>query len=301
MASTKKIYDVDLEEAKEKVSGATDTLDAMNYDSFKQGSIYDGLKKSYEQQGRQAMKDTIGQVAARTGGMASSYATTAAQQSYNNYMSQLEDVARSMYNDEYSKARDKVTLAQGEYDRAYGEHRDQISDDRYNTEWQYQLDRDKISDDRYNAEKDESRTQEAREQAQADVIAIWATGGTPTAEQLAAAGWGDEEAVASEDGAIPAGLSALGQAYYKKATAAPADETTPEPVDREDFEYYSKYMSTAKSQKDAAYICAQIATVTGNQDFADLLYEQWLGKAYHPDAGGFFGGYSGSNTPTQLD
>lgn len=119
MASKKNIYDVDLEEAMKKVSGATGDLDKMNYDAFKQGSVYNGLKKSYEQQGQQAMKDTIGQVAARTGGMASSYATTAAQQSYNKHMQQLEDIAREMFNDEYSKARDKVTLAQGEYDRAH--------------------------------------------------------------------------------------------------------------------------------------------------------------------------------------
>lgn len=158
MAGTnKKIYDEDVESAKVKLNGATEALDAMNYDSFKQGSMYGGLKKSYEQQGQQAMKDTLGQVAARTGGMASSYATTAAQQSYNNYMSQLEDVARSMYNDEYSRARDKVTLAQSDYDRAYGEYRDKVSDDRYNTEWQYQLDRDQISDDRYNTDKEEER------------------------------------------------------------------------------------------------------------------------------------------------
>ncbi len=143
MAGTnKKIYDDDVESAKVKLDGATEALDAMNYDSFKQGSMYGSLKKSYEQQGQQAMKDTLGQVAARTGGMASSYATTAAQQTYNNYMSQLEDVARSMYNDEYSRARDKVTLAQGDYDRVYGEYRDNVSDDRYNTEWQYQLDKD---------------------------------------------------------------------------------------------------------------------------------------------------------------
>ena len=123
--------------ANQKYTAAMDALDAMNYDSFKQGSMYAGLQKSYAQQGQQAMKDTLGQVAARTGGMASSYATTAAQQSYNNYMHQLEDVARSMYNDEYSRARDKVTLAQGDYDRAYGEYRDKVTDEwtKYKAAW----------------------------------------------------------------------------------------------------------------------------------------------------------------------
>lgn len=133
MAKIKKIDD-ELNLASEARKTATDNLNNMSYDNFKQGSMYQGLQKSYSQQGQQAMKDTLGQVAARTGGMASSYATTAANQSYNNYMQQLEDVARAMYNDEYSKARDKVSLAQSEYDRLYGEKRDAITDQRYLTD-----------------------------------------------------------------------------------------------------------------------------------------------------------------------
>ena len=156
--------------ANQGVTAAKGALDNMSYDSFKQGSVYGGLKRDYEQQGQMAMKDTIGQVAARTGGMASSYATSAANQSYNNYMRQLEDVARSMYNDEYSRARDKVDLAQREYDTAYGEYRDSyndawdrydadmqayrygIEDKRYDTEWKHQLDREGIEDKRYDTE-----------------------------------------------------------------------------------------------------------------------------------------------------
>ncbi len=143
--------------ANQKYTAAKGELDSMSYDNFKQGSMYQGLQKSYAQQGQQAMKDTLGQVAARTGGMASSYATTAAQQSYNNYMQQLEDVARSMYNDEYSRARDKVTLAQGEYDRAYGEYRDRVGDawTKYGAEW----DEYKYGDAQYQEElkKEEER------------------------------------------------------------------------------------------------------------------------------------------------
>lgn len=255
-----------VQKANQGVTAAKGALDAMSYDNFKQGSMYGGLKKSYSQQGQQAMKDTIGQVAARTGGMASSWAATAGQQSYNNYMQQLEDVARSMYNDEYSKARDKVNLAQGEYDRAYGEYRDKISDDRYNTEQSQKL-----------QEKEE-------EQAQADCIAIWATGGTPTAEQLAAAGWGDESAGASEDGTIPAGLSALGQAYYKQATAAPEEE---EPefrgVSATEFEQYSEYFNSLTTQEDAINARDAILAATGNEDFAFTLYEMWLNNHSEDD------------------
>lgn len=160
------IDDTAVQGAKSGLTNATNTLNSMSYDNFKQGSMYAGLQKSYAQQGQQAMKDTIGQVAARTGGMASSYATTAANQAYNNYMQTLEDAARAMYNDEYSRARDKVDLAQRAYENAYGEHRDKvgdswnkydaemqayrygIEDDSYNTEWNHQLEReDKVDRD----------------------------------------------------------------------------------------------------------------------------------------------------------
>lgn len=122
--------------AGKNLSMAKGILNNMNYDTFKQGSIYDGLRRSYEQQGKTAMKDVLGQVAARTGGMASSYAVSAANQSYNNYMKGLEDAARAMYNEEYAKNRDKVDLAQREYDTAYGMYRDDTADawTRYNAE-----------------------------------------------------------------------------------------------------------------------------------------------------------------------
>ena len=268
--------------ASQGVTAAKGALNSMNYDNFKQGSMYAGLQKSYAQQGQQAMKDTIGQVAARTGGMASSYATTAANQAYNSYMQTLEDAARAMYNDEYSRARDKVALAQDAYDRAYGEYRDRVGDSwtKYDAErgayesdrgYNYQLGRDKVADDRYDAEWEYKTGQEAKDQAQADVMAIWATGGTPTVEQLQAAGWYDDT-LTNEDG-TKGGVSALGDAYYKQATSEP--ETEFQGVSAEDFEKYLGYFGEVKTQKDAAAATEMIIAATGNEDFAYALYEMW--------------------------
>jgi hypothetical protein len=122
--------------ASQGVADARQNLAGMNYDTYKQGAGYAGLKKSYEQQGQRAMQDTLGQMAARTGGMASSYAGSAAQQSYNNYMQSLEDAARAQFNDEYSKAKDNYNMALQDYQNAYDEYRDQYSDawTRYNAE-----------------------------------------------------------------------------------------------------------------------------------------------------------------------
>ena len=87
----------------------------MNYDSFKQGEEYSGIKKGYEQSGQKAMKDTIGQMAAKTGGLASSYAQTAGQQAYGDWMSRLEDAAYSMYGAQKQDKYNEYTLAQDAY------------------------------------------------------------------------------------------------------------------------------------------------------------------------------------------
>ena len=87
----------------------------MNYDTFKQGEGYSGLKKGYERIGQKAMKDTIGQMAAKTGGMASSYAQTAGQQAYGDWMSRLEDAAYEMYGAQKQDKYNEYTLAQDAY------------------------------------------------------------------------------------------------------------------------------------------------------------------------------------------
>lgn len=105
---------------------ARDIIDT-NYDDWTKGADYASLEKRYSQQGKQAMDDTIGKVAARTGGLASSYATAAGGQAYADYMTQLEDTARSLYDSQRSEAIDNLTLAQNIYDRQQSkEQNDQL-------------------------------------------------------------------------------------------------------------------------------------------------------------------------------
>ena len=80
--------------------------EAFTYDPEKDPT-YQQYKESYTRNGERAMQDTLGQVSARTGGLASSYASSAAQQTYDGYMSALADkipelrqLAYSMYMDE---------------------------------------------------------------------------------------------------------------------------------------------------------------------------------------------------------
>lgn len=150
--------------------------EAFSYDPEKDPT-YQQYKESYTRNGERAMQDTLGQVSARTGGLASSYAGSAAQQTYDNYMGALADkipelkqLAYSMYQDEGNTQRANlemlVALEQGDYakyadllaqyntDRSfdYGVHRDNIGDERYNNEWNYSVGRDQIADKRYEDE-----------------------------------------------------------------------------------------------------------------------------------------------------
>ena len=150
--------------------------EAFSYDPEKDPT-YQQYKESYTRSGERAMQDTLGQVSARTGGLASSYAGSAAQQTYENYMGALADkipelkqLAYSMYQDEGNTQRANlemlVALEQGDYakyadllaqyntDRSfdYGVHRDNIGDERYNNEWNYSVGRDQIADKRYEDE-----------------------------------------------------------------------------------------------------------------------------------------------------
>ena len=103
----------------------------MNYTDFTEGEDYVSLAKRYSTQGQKAMDDTVGKVAARTGGLASSYATAAGNQAYNEYMGKLEDAARAMYDDQRQEKVDNLGISKMLYDQNYQEERDRKSDVRY--------------------------------------------------------------------------------------------------------------------------------------------------------------------------
>ena len=132
--------------------------EAFDYDAEKDPT-YQQYRDTYTREGKKAMEDTLGRVSARTGGLASSYAGTVAQQSYNDYMTKLSDkipelrqLAYSMYQDEGNRQRQNLemltALEQGDYakyadllaqyntDRNfdYGAYRDNVSDLRYGDE-----------------------------------------------------------------------------------------------------------------------------------------------------------------------
>ena len=95
----------------------TDTRSAWEKYRDEYINRYNGM---YERNGRRAMQDTLGEISARTGGLASSYAGAVAQETYDNYMAQLADrypelakAAYSMYQiDQAEAAKEAAALAE---------------------------------------------------------------------------------------------------------------------------------------------------------------------------------------------
>lgn len=85
----------------------------LTYGDWTKGDEYAALKGNYERQGQRAMQDTLAQVSARTGGMASSYAGNAAQGAYNEHMDALERAAMEMYLDERDDEYRQIDLMRG--------------------------------------------------------------------------------------------------------------------------------------------------------------------------------------------
>ena len=76
--------------------------DKFSYDAENDPN-YLQYKNQYTREGNRAMQDTLGQISARSGGLASSYAGTAAQQANNYYMQQLADKIPELYQQAYNR------------------------------------------------------------------------------------------------------------------------------------------------------------------------------------------------------
>ena len=94
------------------------TRQPFEYDVNKD-ALFQQYKDMYMQQGDLAMRDTMGQAAAMTGGYGNSYATTAGNQAYNAYLQQINSMApefyanaRSEYDSETNDLYNRLAIAQ---------------------------------------------------------------------------------------------------------------------------------------------------------------------------------------------
>lgn len=137
-----------LRQAGESLPVFSGTYDAQINDIFNQivnrkGFTYDpeydprylSYRQRYEREGRNAMRDTVAQASALTGGYASSYAQTVGQQQYGAYLEKLGNVMPELYSAAYERYKsegdamsDQLRTLGSLADREYGQYRDLLSD-----------------------------------------------------------------------------------------------------------------------------------------------------------------------------
>ena len=110
-----------------QINGIIDRI--MNREDFSydvnSDALYQQYKDQYASLGKLAMQDTMGQAAGLTGGYGSSYASTAGNQAYQSYLSQLNEVVPELY----GMARDQYNQEGQELYNQYGLLTDQDSQD----------------------------------------------------------------------------------------------------------------------------------------------------------------------------
>ncbi len=106
----------------------------FNY-NFNEDQMYQMYKDNYTQQGKQAMEDTLGRAQAMNGGYGSSYAQSAAQQTYQDNLQKINDaiptfrnMAYEQYLNEGNEMLNKYSITSDAYNREYGQYRDDVAD-----------------------------------------------------------------------------------------------------------------------------------------------------------------------------
>lgn len=96
----------------------------VNRPAFRYDPLADPLYQSYRDQavseGGRAMRDTVGQAAALTGGYGSSYAQSVGQQQYGLYLQKLGQMMPELYEAAYERYRDEGADLQGQFSMAKG-------------------------------------------------------------------------------------------------------------------------------------------------------------------------------------
>lgn len=200
-------YDDQLKQLYEQITGRK----SFNYD-MTADTMYQQYKQQYQNQGQMAMRDTMGQAAALTGGYGSSYGQSVGQQQYNAYLQNLNDVVPELYGMAYQQYQDQGNALKDQYAMM-----GQLADDEYNKYqdsmaqyWQNLSYQQGVADDLYNkgmqqAELNYARQQEAYSKLSDMVLNF---GYVPNAEDLEEAGMSQAE------------YDSL-RAYYKKMNPDP--------------------------------------------------------------------------------
>ena len=142
---------------------------------WKKGDQYSALRDQYAANGEMSMADLLGQVSSRTGGLASSYAASVANQEYNDWMSKLEQAAREMYQQDRSDKLNSLGMLSDAYDREYGEYGDKLNQWNTDRNFAYQQAQDALANQWKQKEWDYNMSQDEWNKAaqQAEMMASY--------------------------------------------------------------------------------------------------------------------------------
>lgn len=134
--------------------------ESFSYD-FNADPIYRQYRERYINDGKRAMKDTMGNAAALTGGYGNSYGVSAGNAAYNSYLEKLGDIVPSLmeaaykrYGDALEKDKNDLDTLLGLDESDYSKYRDSVED--YKDEGEYLFKKlTELSDADYNRFLDE--------------------------------------------------------------------------------------------------------------------------------------------------
>lgn len=141
-------YDQEINDLYQKITNR----EPFKYD-YASDPLYGQYSEKYQQLGRQAMKDSMGQTAALTGGYGNSYGGAVGQQQYDAYLQRLNDVLPELYGQAYNqyaaegdRLKERYSLAASLRDTEYNKYRDALGDYQYTQAWDAQQKQQKADD-----------------------------------------------------------------------------------------------------------------------------------------------------------
>ena len=262
---------------------------------------WSSYKKSYLREGDRATANALGQAAAASGGRPSTAALTAATQAGDYYATQLNDIIPTLYQQAYDRYLNEYNMSLQDLNAVntqeqldYAKYLDQLG--QFNTDRnfafnQYLSDFDILQNQLaslqgqdsvdYNRWMDkvglyEQKQAEETDLARAQVDAILAAGGSPSADLVGASGYGSEY------------VQALEAAYRRQATQQAAGGGG-----RSSSSGGGKSkmtLTTAKQAANAGVFSDDVLAVLRENGYTDEMLEAIYG--YEPNGGGSGGGSS---------
>ena len=273
---------------------------------------WSSYKKSYLREGDRATENALGQAAAASGGRPSTAAVTAATQAGDYYAAQLNDIIPTLYQqaydrylNEYNMSLQDLNAVNNQEQLDYAKYLDQLG--QYNTDRnfaynQYLSDFDILQNqlaslqgqdatdygrwmDRVGLYREDQQNQQQMAQAQVD--AILAAGGNPSAGLVSESGYDNEYVQALRDAyqrqmAQEAARLASGGSSGGGGSSKGGSKMT---------------LTTAKQAASAGVFSDDVLAVLRDNGYSDEMLEAVYG--YDPDGGGSSGGVtvSESNLP----